>query len=132
MKTNRVAFALTTDTGANASATAGPIMGRFLQVVYDPGDTGVRMDTGAVLTVTMDTGEISLPMLVAHLAPNTKPWARAYKIPSHDTGGNALLYAGGGEPVAEFFYISGDKVTASVQGIATDTGKTPTIYLYHD
>ena len=118
------------DTGGNDADVTPAIFGRLVQVAYQPGDTGVRADTGAEVTLTADTGGLNLVLAAFHLAPNTRSWARAYRIPTHDTGGDALLYAAGGTGVHENAYLAGERITASVQGIATDTGKDVNLFVY--
>ena len=115
---------LTTDTGANASAVTSGVIGYFSHMAYKPGDTGVRLDTGAVVTVTADTGAMNLPLFVAHLAPNDKTWARYYTIPVHDTGDGAI------DGSAGLIGLAGEQLTVSVQGVAADTGKEADIFLY--
>ncbi len=117
---------LVTDTGGNASAKTRSITGMLSHMVYVPGDTGVRCDTGAVVTVTADTdtGGSNLTLFVAHLAPNDKSWPRFYVAPVHDTGGTAVDGAGG------LLSFAGEELEFAVQGVAADTGKEPTFFLY--
>lgn len=114
-----------TDTGANYAETTGPITGEFVQMGYVPADTGIRLDTGAVLTLTHDTGGLNAAATVVHLAPNGASWRRSFQQAIFDTGG--------GQVGTERFYpihLASEKLTASIQGISTDTGKQGTVFFY--
>lgn len=114
-----------TDTGANAQASWG-VRGKLVQMSYSPGDTGEILDTGAELTLQMDTGGQPFTIMVAHMAPATG-FIRGLKIPQLDTGGS-LIATG----VEEHPHIMG-KLTASVQSdVTTDTGKLVGLKFYVD
>lgn len=122
---SRKRFAFVTDTGGNDKDTWGGVYGHVQQVAYTPaGDTGVLLDTGAVLTITVDTGGLSQPLLVTHM-PATG-MIRGVKIPQLDTGGAPI------SGVDDYPVLAGEKLTASLQGIATDTGKEGTVNIYID
>lgn len=131
MQLSRHALTFETDTGANDSVRSSQAWGEFVQLVYAPSsDTGVRMDTGVELTLIADTGRLNLMILNAHLAPNDSSWARNYRIPSYDTGGDLILYAGGGTTVFEPLHLNGERLRATVQGNTADTGKQGEVFLY--
>lgn len=124
MTVSRQSLNMVTDTGANASTVSGPLYGGIVQVGYSPADTGVRIDTGAVLTLTADTGGINVPVLTMHLAPNGSAWFRGLGTPVYDTGGGIV------SGVTTVNALAGECLKASVQGISTDTGKEVEIYVY--
>jgi hypothetical protein len=119
----RYSLPLVTDTGANAAEFTPSIMGRLLQVAGHMADTGVRADTGAVITLTADTGNLNLRLGVFHNLPNDRGWAKSLQQTIYDTGGGAVSAY---EPIA----LAGEKIKASVQGIAADTGKELNLFLY--
>jgi hypothetical protein len=124
MTVTRHHLVLTTDTGANASTVSGTLNGQLEQISYYAADTGVRADTGAVVTMQLDTGEGGPVLSVFHLVPNGTSWMRHIQAPMMDTGGaiTATSYLP--------FALAGEKVKVSVQGLATDTGKEVHLHLY--
>ena len=124
----RQVFEITTD-GSGAGSLVGPnSFGRLVQLTTGAIDTGVRADTGLVFTVTADTGRLNKALLVAHNLPNTTGMILNLErlIKSTDTGWD--FSDTGGYP----FHAAGERMTVSVQGIATDTGKDMRINLYFD
>lgn len=127
-------LSITTDTGANGTAFSAPLYGELVQFIAKPADTGVRADTGLVLTLDMDTGTINQRLFVRHNEPNAaNQLFSLYPIKALDTGGEVISNDTGGaarydqrQPVC----FAGEQIKASVQGIATDTGKEIVLYAY--
>jgi len=124
MATSHDRFQLVTDTGANAAITSDRNFGVITGLAYKAADTGVRADTGAVITLTADAGDFNIPLFVTHLLPNGASWYHPFAQQTYDTGGGIIT--GSFSP----YVFNGEKVTASIQGIATDTGKSVDLKLY--
>lgn len=125
MPTHFDSFNMITDTGGNASRTSPNNYGVLAGLAYRGiSDTGIQIDTGAVITLTADTGNFSIPLFVGHIVPNGASWYKPLVANSYDTGGGAI--SGSYQP----YVFAGEKVTAAVQGISTDTGKTVDLNLY--
>lgn len=122
MGVTKYRFDLATGSGNTASAVAHHVQGSIVQVSYKGEDTGVALDTGAVITITQDTGEFSIPVAVMHAGNG--PWSRAVQNALYDTGGTIV----DGSQHPPVFW--GEKMTVSVQGISTDTGKLGTVRVY--
>lgn len=122
MGVTRYQFDLATGGSTAASDVAKHVQGSIVQVSYRGEDTGVALDTGAVITLTQDTGNFSIPVLTTHAG--TGPWSRAVQNALYDTGG-AIVDGSQHPPV-----FWGEKLTVNVQGIASDTGKQASIRVY--
>jgi hypothetical protein len=116
----------------NASGAGGQVgpnsVGRLVQFCTLLADTGIRADTGLVITVKADTGRLNKTLLVAHNLPNAAPNVLNLErlIKSTDSGWD--ITDTGGHP----FYAAGERMRVDVQGISTDTGKLVRVYLYFD
>ncbi len=107
-------FDLETEAGTTAKVVAHHVQGSIVQVRY-AADTGLQLDTGAVLTFTQDTGDFNIPIAVMHAG--TPPWSRVLQNALFDTGGTLVS----GSQHSPVFW--GEKLSVSVAGVSTDTGK---------
>jgi len=119
-----------TEGGTTWTDIFGPVTGKILQIGYFQGDTGIRLDTGAELSLSFaDTGKLNGTYKVfdTHLDSS---FVRAPAQPVVDTGGDPAFYAAGGLPVLMPLVFAGEVLRATINGIATDTGKTGKITIW--
>jgi hypothetical protein len=124
MTITRHTIAITTDTGANFAAETAPVSGRIMQMRYLPGDTGLILDTGADLDVTLkDSG-----VVVANFHPGQAAFTKAIRQPTHAADGSASLHAAAGEPVEDYIVVTGEALQVSVAD--GGTGKEGTLHIW--
>lgn len=117
MGVTRYSFDLTADTGSEQDV-AHHVQGSIVQVQYS-GD----LDTGAVISITQDTGNFAIPLMVMHAG--TSPWSRAIQNALFDTGGTIVT----GSQHPPVFW--GEKMTCKVTNVDTGgAGQTASVRVY--
>ncbi len=106
MSITKYLFDMTAGVGG-VQDVAENVQGSVVQVQYKG-----TLDTGAVISLTQDTGNFSIPVLVMHAG--TGPWSRAVQNALFDTGGTIV----DGSQHPPVFW--GEKLTCKVTNV--DTG----------
>lgn len=123
---NLVTVAITTDASGDFTGYAGPFDGFIHQFRYVP-DGSTPLDTNADLTITGDT---TGQTIYSDTNIGTSAFTKAPRQPTHDTAGDALLYAAAGLPVEDRICINGERIKVVVaQGGNATSG---TLYLWVD
>jgi len=106
----RHTVAVTTDAnGDSEDFTSEPINGKLSQIIYTKDD----FDAGVDFTITAEATGRSLWVDTDVNASETV----APRIPTHDTAGDASLYAGAGEAVEDKICLANERIK-----IVTDEG----------
>lgn len=117
MGVTRYHFDLTADTGS-VQGVADHVQGSIVQMSYKG-----TLDTGAVITLTQDTGNFAIPVMMVHAG--TSPWSRAVQNALFDTGGTIV----DGSQHPPVFW--GERLTAKVTNVDTGgAGQTASLRIY--
>lgn len=102
---------VTTDASGDGSASSEKLFaGPLLTIIYTPDDTSPFATGFDVTVVTAVTGQtLWTGTDVGTSAVTVNP-----RQPTHDSTGAASLFAGSGEPIEDYFYLTQEGVTVTV------------------
>lgn len=118
MNPRKYTIALATDADGACTAYSEGIRGRVLNVIYTKPGTNPLADTADFTITNNSTGQAILGQSNVSASFNLAP-----RQALHDAAGAAAVYAAGGSPVLEHFYLANEAVKVVIaQGGDTKLG----------
>lgn len=116
MYPQRITVTIETDADGDGIGYTPVVDGRVLSIQYvkDDYDNGVTVDV-----VGEETGQVIWDQDAVNASAQVAP-----RQPTHDKLGAASLYAAGGEPVEDYYYVANERIKVTIgSGGNTKSGK---------